>query len=77
MIWQAIETAPKVGSYLVSDGRTVAHVVPVWGGWSPCVNGSPACTWGSGDFSSDDVEIDFEPTNWMPLPEPPAEKGVE
>lgn len=60
MEWQPIETAPKDGTeVLIFDGanRTVGYFNRYW---SLSVMGAYA----------EDDEI-YDPTHWMPLPEPP------
>lgn len=62
--WQPIATLKIDGYYLVSDG---IRVVPVYA-WPQAMLGYDDLTrW---DYSGYE-ELDFLPTHWMPLPEPP------
>lgn len=64
--WQPIETAPKDGTWVML-GR--AGRMPEVGSWE---NGSPWLDgWFCGGERSDSYGPDFDPTHWMPLPEPP------
>jgi hypothetical protein len=69
--WQFIETAPKDGRQLLLwDGRavTVGRHDP-----EKAPFGSPWARLVLTDYYSNI----FQPTHWMPLPEPPALKAVE
>jgi hypothetical protein len=63
MEWQPIETAPKDGTpvlgYRDVDGVMATVYWTTWGGWSLVAPGGYA------------EEDDWEPTHWMPLPDPP------
>jgi len=66
MNWQPIETAPKDGTFVLLSG----HELPVWqGSWVGRVGRYPINGWTR--FNS--VDIDWSPTHWMPLPEPPKD----
>lgn len=68
--WQPIETAPKDKDILISDGETVSQ-----GGWLTEEE------WDGADYGEQINYagwwfvggINFKPTHWMPLPEPPRE----
>lgn len=60
--WQPIETAPRDGMPILGyKNGNMATVRWLWGDWSLCIPGGYA------------EEDDWNPTHWMPLPEPPAE----
>ena len=66
--WQPIESAPKEGYVLLSDGNTVcsgfwSHEDEVW---------TDGRTHGGGHGC--DFYDDLESTHWMPLPQPPKLK---
>jgi hypothetical protein len=70
MNWQPIKTAPSEVEVLVfgksimnEDVMTVAKLHGEWGWWDV-----------AGVYGFD-VDIDFKPTHWMPLPEPPKAAG--
>lgn len=67
MGWQPIETAPRDGTYVdvwdTSNGRTT-DVKWDHGAWKE---------WTFGFESPGFVEIDPQPTHWMPRPAPPSE----
>jgi len=60
--WQPIETAPRGddNEFLAWDGEFM-HTT--WEGWTNSQNGTPVYV--HSDW------ISWEPTHWMPLPEPP------
>lgn len=61
MDWQPIETAPKDGTPIL--------------GWPGTMNGYPyVVQYSHGLWREADGELYhlYEPTHWMPLPEPPA-----
>ena len=65
--WQSIETAPKDGTNVVlyfanSKGGVIASMVN--GAWRLSANGT--------GFALDTER--YEPTHWMPLPDPPEVK---
>lgn len=66
MTWQPIETAPKDGTgillYRRYEGKFL-HLVDV-GEWQKENEGGPRWAW---RYST------WEPTHWMPLPDPPKE----
>lgn len=63
MEWQPIETAPKNGRDLIL--------------WFPKIKRVQACAWKSPNgyyaaaWSADGQWIPYEPTHWMPMPDPP------
>jgi hypothetical protein len=62
--WQPIETAPTKGVILLSDGKKVSP-----GGFIHPEDDSTAGWWNvDGD--------DWEPTHWLPLPQPPAQPAT-
>jgi hypothetical protein len=65
MEWQPIETAPKDGrpvlGYRAGDMATVEWRA-TWKEWALVVPGT---------YAEDD---DWEPTHWMPLPDPPRRR---
>jgi hypothetical protein len=70
-MWQPIETAPKDGTrVLVYNGKqrgyhTVEEDIGV-AEWSPCMG---VYCWAS--IACCDGVSYYDPTHWMPLPEPP------
>ena len=66
MQWQPIETAPKDGTriLLCSNGGAV------WMGHWVCRSGAYLI---NGWTRYNQVDIGWEPSNWMPLPAPPSE----
>ena len=60
--WQPIETAPKKGFILATDGND--HWVVWWtcGSWVY-----------ASDYRGEDIDVGSVITHWMPLPEPPKE----
>ena len=75
--WQPIETAPRDGTSILGfrPGDTFSgHMITAiyWCGSSPVDSGWWAlCE--AGDHSASD---EFDPTHWMPLPEPPTEGQI-
>ena len=77
--WQPIETAPKDGTRILVTGGTFrrededekrpAWTAIVW--WD-----SDQRVWWGG-YLAQDVGVWYEPTHWMPLPEPPLAKPDE
>ena len=64
MNWQPIETAPKDGTLVLLSG----FGLPVWQGYWVGQVGRHAIN-GWTRFNS--VDMEWKPTHWMPLPEPP------
>jgi hypothetical protein len=64
--WQAIETAPKDRLILAVDHGIIRMVH--WDSNQFAKNPRPFWTWWS---NSKTCERNFQPTHWMPLPEPP------
>lgn len=72
MNWQPIETAPKQGHILLTNGKVVSE-----GGWlSDMDQGAEyegqlgMCGWWALEWNWKEGE-GVVPTHWMPLPEPP------
>lgn len=66
--WQPIETAPKHDfDILLGSGNQRAVVRWENGYWKP-QNVSDY-------YGAYPIYLDFEPTHWMPLPEPPKDAG--
>lgn len=72
--WQPIETAPKDGTtvliFVPTDAPNIAHPTPVFAAYS--YGGewvAQGCSASDGIYLSFDAD---EPTNWMPLPNPPT-----
>jgi len=65
--WQPIETAPKYGDVIVTNGTAVgeARYYADEDGW-----------WWAGSSPTDfcDHKV-WNPSHWMPLPSPPAERA--
>lgn len=57
--WKTIETAPKDGTLVLLHGK--GYVKTGWFDDSIQIGNYPDWRWG----------LTFEPTHWMPLPEPP------
>jgi hypothetical protein len=77
MTWQPIETAPKDGTrILIWDDDEGGYEIGFWSSnhesWldNDICDGDPGKYW-PGDLLGNTI---FEPTHWMPLPEPPAAK---
>lgn len=82
--WQPIETAPKMKSILVTDGKHCfvasrenimsPRAKPLWC-WFSMIGNNVAS---SGDYGPsamlEDHAYGTHPTHWMPLPEPPETK---
>jgi hypothetical protein len=71
MTWQPIDTAPKEWDKpILAYGNDGDHkfAVAVWD-VTPC---GTKLDW---HYTSGGTEIDFYPTHWHPLPEPPADKN--
>ena len=75
MTWQPIETAPKDGQYvLVFDPESRRSRVCQWdrefeygrSGYIGAWTDRPVLSFGCEECKS------YQPTHWMPLPEPPA-----
>ena len=68
--WQPIETAPKDGSLiLITDGHC---------SYAAWYEGQCQYEWAIADDNGDDNAIgEMYVTHWMPLPEPPTDKGSE
>ena len=65
--WQPIETAPKNGvRVLCADGDDVATAEWTNARWVV----SPTVWEGDGEYGGL-ADLEFSPTHWMPLPEPP------
>ncbi len=66
--WQPIETAPEDGTEVLASG--FLYDDPANGRWIE------ACKfwWSGWVLSSNDSKV-YNPTHWMPLPEPPKEQG--
>ena len=65
--WRPIADAPMERDILVSDGRVVATAERDMGSWwARC---GDLLLWDGDDGG---MEIDFEPTHWQPLPDPPS-----
>ena len=74
--WRPIETAPKDGTWFLATNKA----------WSIGSIGSPPscwmlCRWDGTEWEAGPERITTlngkwieDPTHWMPLPEPPAEK---
>lgn len=56
MSWQPIETAPKDGTFVLAVTESGYRVIVQW-----CAD----------KFWRSNVPHAWEPTHWMPLPEPP------
>jgi len=72
--WLAIENAPKDGRHILtvvqgnhpSSGKPFVPCVAYWDeGWVTCEH----C-----DLAGTDPDEAYQPTHWMPLPEPPKEQ---
>jgi hypothetical protein len=65
--WQPIETAPKDGNRILVSGNTdIATTEFTNGRWVL----SPIAWDGDGETGGI-ADLEFVPTHWMPLPEPP------
>jgi hypothetical protein len=84
MEWQPIETAPNETPVWLWDGSNIFIGERVfaddddgwlWGrvAWNPWYD-TAAREWKSDDT---EVDADYRPTHWTPLPPPPAEQGEE
>jgi hypothetical protein len=76
--WQPIETAPKDGRQvlLFSPGSIPEVVVGKW----ETYEGDPGeAWWAYAETALSDLfgEVDPEPSHWMPLPPPPANRPEE
>ena len=70
--WQPIETAPKSFRPPLSIySHHAPQILGLWGKAFYCV-----CSWGGPSnpawIGGDNKPVPFQPTHWMPLPEPPA-----
>jgi hypothetical protein len=81
--WQLIETAPKDGTQVVAgawdDGVWRQAVVAWAAGWSRVWSNEQEEWWRlleDGAHSINDALL-FEPSHWMPLPDPPKEPKNE
>lgn len=69
MKWQPIDTAPRLMHLIVTDGETVCQ------SFYGKVSHVPIFGWLNLFTDADDVQLlDWQPTHWMPLPEPPEEE---
>ena len=68
MKWQPIETAPRDGTVILA-AHSGAVFDAWWDGVSAWVDGTTS------DITDDFVE--FYPTHWMPLPEPPTQEKTD
>ena len=75
--WQPIETAPRDREILVGSGEycVASAIKRMWGPsgsaeWYYCTGGYTV--WQGPDETGSILELDFEPTHWMPLPNPPS-----
>jgi hypothetical protein len=67
MMWQPIETAPKDGTPILAwPCEGMPYVVR----WEHRVSGYKWIEAGGEGYEQ------YEPTNWMPLPEPPKGEGL-
>ena len=70
--WKPIETAPKDGFLIVVTNAATAEISLAHKtrdgevGWTQYVNGTPMLF---------QPKLRFEPTHWMPLPEPPEARS--
>ncbi len=73
MEWQPIETAPRDGSKVILGHPEHKAVIGVWHqgySWESLFpDGNPVFYWAKDH--EDTSGFDFEPTHWMPLPDPP------
>ena len=62
--WQPIETAPKDGTKILAydPDRGGSCEILYWGSWK-----------GKGAWQDDEANGYYEPSHWMPLPEPPQQ----
>lgn len=72
MDWQPIETAPRSYSPPLSHyNHHAPDILGLWGQAFYCV-----CKWGGPSqpywIGGDNKKVPFQPTHWMPLPEPPT-----
>lgn len=66
--WLPIETALKVGVYLLWDGKAVQT-----GWWDANLNSEePGWTNGACESYGYERDVRVKPTHWQPLPDPPA-----
>jgi hypothetical protein len=75
--WQLIETAPKDGTQVDIWGVNHLHYKKI--GLRKCnVSFGPVTDWmgRERDDWRHGMGEDFEPTHWMPLPQPPAQKDA-
>ncbi len=71
MKWQPIDTAPKLFSPPLSHiNHHAPDILGLWGKAFYCI-----CHWGGPSqpfwIGGDNKPVPFQPTHWMPLPEPP------
>ena len=82
--WQPIETAPKDGTHILAFAYPLA-IIPLVCCWQQAPEGiRDQCKewqwkWSEADdfFRDDDlfrywIEMEYNPTHWMPLPPPPT-----
>lgn len=73
--WLSIETAPRDGTWiLLAGGQSAEHEESVSGKvvvgfWNSKFMFSEA--WSFAHYNDDFISEYFEPTHWVPLPEPP------
>ena len=78
--WQPIETAPKDGTRLLTIVTKFPNCRPAIGWWNVIADKWMASD--AEDFHTEEdwqIELEstfYEPTHWMPLPEPPKERKV-
>lgn len=75
-MWQPIETAPHRYSPPLSPiNHHAPSILGLWGKAFYCV-----CSWGGPSnpywIGGDNKKVPFQPTHWMPLPDPPTELSI-
>lgn len=71
--WQPIETAPEDGAWVIlSDGEQVQP-----GYYWAILFGTGDKEWVTYSHRADWEEVPFEPTHWMPLPNPPKPSNAD
>lgn len=68
--WQPIETAPKDDYFLATDGTLLGVGTLQWG---PELADAFHSYDGKTPVSDYDGPVEFKPTHWMPLPDPPKD----
>jgi hypothetical protein len=82
-MWQPIETAPMDGTEILavfSNDYGYQEKPTVYGPWTVAFRrGKWMASWDGrsviereSDFGTEYMEAPLDPTNWMPLPDPPA-----